>query len=265
MYSPDSFIALAIVLPLLGAAAVCVRFYVRWHVRSSHVGADDHMIVAGCLLVCAMGANQLLGRAKFPSLHVFEEVAELNHPQTGTILGGLGRHTPTAANGSPIIDQRTKTLLKVCAQKLDHRSTFLGTFLRFFFSQSIYAQDIIEKLAYGFIKLSVLFFYRRVFCTPRFVRTTDVVIALTAAWTASFFVVSVFVCGVHPDIQWTYTSAHEKKTQCADSSMVLLWFAITDVLGDILILFLPSRPVRILQKSAKEKACILGIFMLGAL
>ena len=131
--------------------------------------------------------------------------------------------------------------------------------------QNIYAQDIIEKLAYGSIKLSVLLFYRRIFCTPRFLKTNDIVIALTAMWTVSFFVVEIFICALHPAILWTYKNAQEKKAQCADSSMVLLWFAITDVLGDIVILSMPFRPIQILQKSKKEKLGIFAIFMLGAL
>ena len=64
MYSPASFIAVAVVLPLLGVVAVGVRFYVRLCLRSSRLGADDYMIVIGCLLVCAMCVNQLVGKTR---------------------------------------------------------------------------------------------------------------------------------------------------------------------------------------------------------
>lgn len=90
-------------------------------------------------------------------------------------------------------------------------------------------------------------------------------IGIIAAWTAAFFITSLFVCGVHPQIQWTYKDSSEKTEQCAKSPMILLLFAITDVMGDLAILALPFGPVKALQKSTREKIAVIGIFMLGGL
>ena len=59
MYSPSACIATAVVLPLLGVLAVCLRFWVRLRLQPSYVGADDIFIVIGSFLVCGMGALQI--------------------------------------------------------------------------------------------------------------------------------------------------------------------------------------------------------------
>ena len=61
MYSVSSLIATAIVFPLLGVVAVCLRFYVRMRLKPTFIGVDDWMIAFSCLLVCASGANNIVG------------------------------------------------------------------------------------------------------------------------------------------------------------------------------------------------------------
>lgn len=46
---------------------------------------------------------------------------------------------------------------------------------------------------------------------------------------------------------------------------LLLWFGITDVLGDIAVLALPYPCIRKLQKSRRDKVGITAIFLLGTL
>ena len=50
---------------------------------------------------------------------------------------------------------------------------------------------------------------------------------------------------------------------CPAQEWVLLWFAITEVLGDIAILSLPFPCIRRLQKCKREKIGICAIFALG--
>ena len=111
----------------------------------------------------------------------------------------------------------------------------------------------------------MLFFYRRVFNIPSFKLATDVLIGFVVAWTLAFFLTEIFNCGVRPQVQWNYRSSEEKSSECVNNSFLLLWFAITDVIGDIIILAMPWRPIMGLQKSVKDRIGLLGIFMLGAL
>ena len=52
---------------------------------------------------------------------------------------------------------------------------------------------------------------------------------------------------------------------CASQLLVLLWFAITDVLGDIAVLAMPYPCIVKLQMNKKEKLGISGVFLLGTL
>lgn len=52
---------------------------------------------------------------------------------------------------------------------------------------------------------------------------------------------------------------------CAPQEWLVLWFAITDVLGDMAVLTLPYPCIRALQMSRREKVGLSAIFMLGTL
>lgn len=86
-----------------------------------------------------------------------------------------------------------------------------------------------------------------------------------ALWTLSFFLISIFECGTNPSVLWTYSYAQEKSRVCIDTSLLLLMFAITDVVGDITILAMPLRPIYHLQKMRSERLGLAGIFLLGTL
>ncbi|KAK6858223.1 hypothetical protein PG995_005922 [Apiospora arundinis] len=62
---------------------------------------------------------------------------------------------------------------------------------------------VIEKPAFGFVKLSILLFYRRLFgIWPGFRRINNVLIGILVAWTLSFTVADVLLCGTHPELNW---------------------------------------------------------------
>ncbi|KAK6193491.1 hypothetical protein LQW54_012407 [Pestalotiopsis sp. IQ-011] len=64
---------------------------------------------------------------------------------------------------------------------------------------------VIEKPAFGFIKLSILFFYRRIFgIWPNVRHLNTFLIGLVAAWTLAFLVADLLLCGVHPELNWAY-------------------------------------------------------------
>lgn len=71
MYGVTSVIVTAVVLPLLGFVAVCLRFYVRIRLVPTYVGIDDWLIAFSCLLVLGQGAMQIVGMILTPlqSMH----------------------------------------------------------------------------------------------------------------------------------------------------------------------------------------------------
>ncbi|KAJ4408245.1 hypothetical protein N0V82_009731 [Gnomoniopsis sp. IMI 355080] len=66
-----------------------------------------------------------------------------------------------------------------------------------------YAMEVTEKFAYGSVKLSLLFFFRRIFGVfPRFMIINDVMIGVVALWTLTFLMQGVLICGKHPERYW---------------------------------------------------------------
>ncbi|KAI9776786.1 MAG: hypothetical protein M1835_005409 [Candelina submexicana] len=191
--------------------AVGLRFTVRLQSKYNYLGIDDWTILAAWIIVCGMGALQVIG-------------AE---------VGALGR------DGQPIDPKRKELQIKFD-----------------------YILVVIEKLAYGLIKLSVLLFYRRIFPTEDFRFRNSIAVVLIALWTIAFFLAEVFVCGAHPAMLW---NGKPSKGQCTNHAQLLLWFAITDIIGDIAVLTMPYGVIRTLQMDRKKKRGVIGIFMLGIL
>ena len=117
MYGVTSLIATAIVLPLLGFVAVCVRFYVRLRLKPTYLGVDDWLIAFSCLLTVAQGADQIIGMKLNPSLlkgHVNYAIFYTNSPSlhdAGALIGEIGR------DAEATVDWRIAHESKVCYKK----------------------------------------------------------------------------------------------------------------------------------------------------
>ena len=94
-------------------------------------------------------------------------------------------------------------------------------------------------MAYGFIKLSVLFFYRRIFVkgtSSKFSIATKIAIGITSAWTIAFFFVNIFLCGRHVDFQWGPLIDF---TKCLDFCKYNDALFVSDLITDLLVICLP--------------------------
>lgn len=98
----------------------------------------------------------------------------------------------------------------------------------------------------GLAKLSALFFYRRIFCSghPRnaFSILTVLTIAVIAAWTITFFVMTFLVCG--PNINYLWAPGHSASAKCGLIYHYFMGTTISDFLLDVFILILPIPKVR---------------------
>ena len=83
----------------------------------------------------------------------------------------------------------------------------------------------------------------------------DVLIALVALWGTAFLFTFAFICKAN------FYRGHP----CPSQEWGSLWFAITDVVGDIAILVLPYPCIRGLQMSRRDKIGLSAIFLLGTL
>ncbi|CAG8956466.1 hypothetical protein HYFRA_00003851 [Hymenoscyphus fraxineus] len=126
--------------------------------------------------------------------------------------------------------------------------------------------ELLQVPAMGLIKLSLLFFYRRVF-TKSVARTFNivswVVIFIVITWTVSFFFSLVFICGTDFDAYWQSTVI--EKAHCVDTSKLHNAFAISDVVTDFIIICLPMPMIWSLHLNTRRKLGLVAIFSMGAL
>ncbi len=114
----------------------------------------------------------------------------------GATVGDLGESIGKLPNGKPKIDHRTQEFLKVrsldpsCICLFDPAPPRSLTGIL----KNEYAFQIIEKLAFGVVKLSIIFLYRRIFVGRIFNIASWAMIAIVSAWSLSFFLATICEC-----------------------------------------------------------------------
>lgn len=118
---------------------------------------------------------------------------------------------------------------------------------------------VIEKPAFGFIKLSILFFYRRIFgIWPNVRRLNTFLIGLVAAWTFAFLIADLLLCGAHPELNWAYDQ-RDARRGCGNKGALLLSFAATSVATDAILVVLPFFYIRRLQMPKGKKLAVVFV------
>ena len=109
--------------------------------------------------------------------------------------------------------------------------------LMIWFVQIKYAFNLMQTLNFGAIKLSVLFFYRRIFRGKWFDIATKSMIAIVTIWTFGFFFTIMFECRLK---FWAFWSTLDNLlTYCVDDVLFQKVLSISDVITDGLILSIP--------------------------
>ncbi|KAH7125254.1 hypothetical protein B0J11DRAFT_550072 [Dendryphion nanum] len=139
-------------------------------------------------------------------------------------------------------------------------------------AQLIPSQDewiffLVSIPALGFIKLSILCFYQRIFTVSKrdfknaMCVSTWFMIAAVSAWMLGFFLRYLFACRTDFDIWWT--NAMRIMTECGDFQMILNALAISDFVCDLVILVMPIFPIWRLQLAIRSKIAVTIVFALG--
>ena len=98
--------------------------------------------------------------------------------------------------------------------------------------------------------------YRRIFSVNQTFRTVNsLLIVVIVIWGLTFLFLESFIC----------VGGSGVSLSCNAQEWVLLWFAITEVAGDIVILSLPYPCIRKLQMSKRDKIGLCAIFASGSL
>ena len=124
-----------------------------------------------------------------------------------------------------------------------------------------------QILAMGFTKLSFVFFFRRIFVAGNRGGPFDIAsisaIVILLLWVTAFFFWFLFSCGTSFADRWTTVATLH--SACPTDVKSDLALAISDVITDILVLFLPVPMILRLHTSPKRKMLILAIFALGTI
>ena len=118
-------------------------------------------------------------------------------------------------------------------------------------------------IAIGFAKLSLVFFYRRIFASKVYRRIADGFLVFIACWTTAFLFATVFQC-IPVSTIWTKFE-YEYGDSCFKVIPFYYTFQITDATCDLAILILPLPMLWQLQLPLKQKAAVGGMLLLGAL
>ncbi|KAL3426737.1 hypothetical protein PVAG01_00246 [Phlyctema vagabunda] len=125
----------------------------------------------------------------------------------------------------------------------------------------VYIVFIMQPLALGFIKLSFLFFYRRIFEGRTYRIISWALIYIVIGWTIAFFFGFLFDCQL--DFAANWSSLANISEVCGFGFKPTIVFTILDALLDFIILLLPIPYVMRLQMPLQKKLEVTFVFLLG--
>ncbi|KAI1163885.1 hypothetical protein F5B18DRAFT_651209 [Nemania serpens] len=125
------------------------------------------------------------------------------------------------------------------------------------YQKHLYFGVIIAHLSYGFVKLAVLQFYKRIFTTPSFILCANITLVVVLLFMLAATFTQIF--SAWPISNWWTLG----KTYTLNYGAFLTSFAAIDLVLDIVILCLPFPVIRNLQVDRNKKFLLLGVFSLG--
>ncbi|MCJ1369192.1 hypothetical protein MMC20_000401 [Loxospora ochrophaea] len=228
LVSPGEILAAAVVFPVISIVGVALRLWTRIIHKKQGLGADDYLISLALVFLIGMGICLIVGVAKH----------------------AVGYPTPEVPNATPE-EQLTETS--------PEQTTF--QIVQWVFWP-------VMTLTYGFIKLSAVFFYRRIFVTSvsgkrsLFDAVTIVTIGVISAWTSAFFLYNIFRCGSH--FAWAWGPLVDM-SKCGSHLQGQDALMITDLLTDVFVWVLPVPMIWSLGMPLWRKLSVTGIMMLAAI
>lgn len=97
--------------------------------------------------------------------------------------------------------------------------------------------NIMQPLALALLKLSVLFFYRRLFVGRIFDIASWTLIGVVIAWGVTFVIALMTMCGA--SITANFGTLNDLMTSCSHSFAILIALSASDVAVDLIILTIP--------------------------
>jgi len=140
--------------------------------------------------------------------------------------------------------------------------------IQIFVGKIAFAILMISSLQVGLAKLSILFFFRRIFCgTDRFSFmniATWFMIGITTTWAIAFFFANLFECGLNWANNWGATSTLNGGACINEQAMNDAYF-YSDLIIDFILFILPMYNIWTLKMPVLRRLAVMGIFSFGAL
>ncbi|KAL8791017.1 MAG: hypothetical protein Q9195_006091 [Heterodermia aff. obscurata] len=210
--SPGEILAAGIVIPIVGAVVVGMRFWVRSSQRST-TGADDYTILLALVSLREHPYHRLILNVDDVQIFVLGMGICLIY---GSIKKVLGYPTPP----SPPPNDGPGTQLMAISPE----------------------QTLVEKLVWitwclmtpanGLIKTSAILFYRRLFVVNKrttFDIVTKISLVVVALWTIAFLFAHIFGCGPHFTYPWSALYYVQKCHINTRTNAMMISNLITDV------------------------------------
>lgn len=131
------------------------------------------------------------------------------------------------------------------------------------FVRSLYALAIIYFLEVALVKATVLFFFLRIFPSPKTRRLIRYTLIFNALYGIVFTLIGVFLC--RPiSYYWTHWN-QEKRGQCVDINALVWINATISIILDVWMLIVPLCEVFYLQMSWHHRINVTLMFFVGTL
>ncbi|KAH8882061.1 hypothetical protein GQ53DRAFT_831832 [Thozetella sp. PMI_491] len=127
--------------------------------------------------------------------------------------------------------------------------------------KAFWAMQLLSVPAVGLAKLSVLFFFRRIFFVSPVLRVVSwAMVALVIAWNITFFFFNMLDC-LPIDINWRTTAGASGK--CVSIVYIYWSQSLSDIFTDVMILLLPWPQIWKMRLSKAQKLQVSVVFILG--
>lgn len=263
-----SVIFISIFFPILGGIFVALRFYTRAKANTAFWW-DDWLCIPA--LVCIRSTFhsvwfKVLIVPRFSSLR-----------WRGFCYGVLRRRRWESIS----LSQMTPVQTHICSSPRPNKSffskyvcgeqyqaTYTNNLTNLHLSQIQYFFDLIGVFAFGSLKLSILFFYRKIFCVNKtskdiFNTINTSMIAIVLIWTLTFGIGAIFLCGARPAYAWAPVALVAE--HCSAQLPFLEAYAISDFIMDCFIWSLPIPKIWGLHMPASKRLSVVAVFLVGIL
>ncbi|KAH5466254.1 hypothetical protein HBI55_245860 [Parastagonospora nodorum] len=195
-------------------------------VQRQDMKLDDWLIIPCTVLTCGMGAGLISGYA----------------------LGVMGYPTPLPYGTDPTL----AAYMFIESYEIEAKIEF--------------AFQLLQCLAMGIVKLSVIYFCRRIFIVhggSAMDWITRAFILLNVCWTIAFTLVLIFGCREKIWLHWAPLQTGLIAEYCGDLRTPLLASVISDFALELMILLLPLPSIWGLQVSVLKRFGITAVFLMG--